>query len=146
MNVLIIACLAAVILIAGWAYGTAQRLHTLHIRVDSTLAALEAALDRRAAVIAALEPAAAAAGARAESVPLVHGAMGKRWEAEAELAPWLKGEVCPQIASAQVRVDLARRFYNEAVADARALHLAWPVRVLRLAGTAPLPEFADKEV
>ena len=41
----------------------------------------------------------------------------------------------------QRRHDLAVRFYNNAVADTRRLRLRPLIRVLRLAGTAPLPEF-----
>lgn len=41
----------------------------------------------------------------------------------------------------QRRYDLAVRFYNNAVADTRRLRLRPVIRVLRLAGTAPLPEF-----
>lgn len=41
----------------------------------------------------------------------------------------------------QRRHDLAVRFYNNAVADTRRLRLRPVIRVLRLAGTAPLPEF-----
>lgn len=38
--------------------------------------------------------------------------------------------------------DTARRFYDQAVADTRAVRLKPLVRILRLAGTAPMPEFA----
>ena len=41
----------------------------------------------------------------------------------------------------QRRHDLAVRFYNNAVADTRRLRLRPIIRMLRLAGTAPLPEF-----
>lgn len=44
-------------------------------------------------------------------------------------------------AANQRRHNLAVRFYNNAVADTRRLRLRPLIRVLRLAGTAPLPEF-----
>jgi hypothetical protein len=40
-------------------------------------------------------------------------------------------------------VFLARRFYNDAVAVTRAARRRWLVRMLRLAGGAPLPEFFE---
>ena len=43
-----------------WAFFTAQRLNRLHIRTDSALQSLQAALDRRAAVVTAILPEAAA--------------------------------------------------------------------------------------
>ncbi|MCL1899392.1 MAG: hypothetical protein FWG11_02530 [Promicromonosporaceae bacterium] len=41
------------------------------------------------------------------------------------------------------RAQLARRFYNEAVAQARRARHRWLVRLFRLAGHAPLPEPVD---
>ena len=38
---------------------------------------------------------------------------------------------------------LARRFYNDAVAVTRAARRRWLVRLLRLAGGAPRPEFFE---
>src|SRR4029077_9380255 len=38
---------------------------------------------------------------------------------------------------------LARKFYNDAVAATRAARRRWLVRLLRLAGGAPLPEFFE---
>lgn len=52
-----------------WAYFTAQRLNRLHIRTDSARQALQAALDRRAALVGALLPDAAEASKRAEAIP-----------------------------------------------------------------------------
>jgi hypothetical protein len=41
------------------------------------------------------------------------------------------------------RVGLARRFYNDAVRDTRALRRGRLSRVLRLHGSRPLPRFFD---
>jgi hypothetical protein len=37
-------------------------------------------------------------------------------------------------------VQLARRFHNEAVAQAQRMRRGWAVRTLRLAGRAPMPQ------
>ncbi len=132
--------------IALWAYFTAQRLNRLHIRTDAALASLQASLDRRAAVLAALLPETASIAAAAEAVPLEHGSFelraGRERAVNAAIAEL--GEDPPaRIVDAQVRVQLAHRFYNDAVADTRELRLRPFTRVLRLGGTAPLPEFFE---
>ncbi|MGV0327163.1 hypothetical protein ACUY2E_09525 [Corynebacterium confusum] len=129
-----------------WAYFTAQRLNTLHIRTDAALAQLQAALDRRAAVAAALEPRLAEVSAQAETTALVPGQFTQRSDLEHRLGEEIR-RVCEpppaQLVDAEVRVQLAHRFYNEAVADTRALRLRPLVRTFRLGGTARLPEFFD---
>lgn len=132
--------------IALWAYFTAQRLNRLHIRTDAALAALQASLDRRAAVVAALLPKAGPTAAAAEAVPLEYGSFDLRAARERALTAAIGelGEERPaQIVDAEVRVQLAHRFYNDAVADTRALRLRPGTRLLRLGGTAPLPEFFE---
>lgn len=129
-----------------WAYFTAQRLNRLHIRTDAALAALQAALDRRAAVVAALLPDARALARRAEEAALAHGAFEERINRERGLSSALVplgGQQPAELVDAEVRVQLAHRFYNDAVADTRALRLRPLVRALRLGGTAPLPEFFE---
>lgn len=140
--------LAAVLItaIALWAYFTAQRLNRLHIRTDSALAALQAALDRRAAVLAVLEPGTLPLATAAENHALEHGQLEARAARERQLSQAIEalGPDRPaQLVDAEVRVQLAHRFYNEAVADTRALRLRPAVRALRLGGTAPLPEFFE---
>jgi len=49
-------------------------------------------------------------------------------------------QVLTNLAAAWYRATLARRFYNQAVADARASRRHWWVRAFRLAGHAALPE------
>jgi len=49
------------------------------------------------------------------------------------------GEVLEELAAAWYRVQLARRFHNDAVAQTRAARRSLFVRVLRLAGSAPEP-------
>jgi len=48
-----------------------------------------------------------------------------------------------RVTSAWYRAELARRFYNQAVADARAARRHWYVRAFRLAGHARLPETCE---
>lgn len=140
--ILLTVSLTAVVL---WAYFTAQRLNRLHIRTDAALASLQAALDRRAAVVGALLPEVRELAAAAEGVALAHGAIDERISHERDLSLALAGvgERPEQLTDAEVRVQLAHRFYNDAVADTRALRLRPLVRVLRLGGTAPLPEFFE---
>lgn len=140
--------LLAVILTAAalWGFQTAQRLNRLHIRTDAALAALQAALDRRAAVIATLLPETQPLALAAEAEPLVHGSFEERATRERQLSQALVplGPDLPgRLVDAEVRVQLAHRFYNDAVADTRALRLRPLVRVCRLGGTAPLPEFFE---
>jgi hypothetical protein len=44
---------------------------------------------------------------------------------------------------ADVRVGLARRFYNDAVRDTRALRRRRPARLLRLHAGRPMPRYFD---
>ena len=48
-----------------------------------------------------------------------------------------------ELADAEARVLLARRFHNDAVRDTLALRERRPVRWLRLGGTAPLPTYFE---
>lgn len=48
-------------------------------------------------------------------------------------------ELLDELAASWYRVQLARRFHNEAVAQARRARSGWFVRTLRLAGRAPDP-------
>ncbi|MDO5031740.1 hypothetical protein [Corynebacterium sp.] len=144
--------LIIVVLVAlAWAYFTAQRLSTLHIRTDAALAQLEATLNRRAAVVGALAPQLQEVAAAAEATDLVQGNFEQRAERERELSAAIN-EAFPagdfperpaMLADAEGRIHLAHRFYNEAVSDTRALRLRPLVRAFRLGGTAKLPEFFE---
>ena len=48
-----------------------------------------------------------------------------------------------ELADAQARVSIARRFYNDSVSDARTLGERRMVRILRLGGHAELPEYFE---
>lgn len=137
----------------------ANRLDRLHVRTDAALAALLAALERRAVVARAValrlgESGGAGAdadmlravAARAESVPLA-----EREAAENDLSEWLgriplaalPEALAAELSDAQQRVMLARRVHNDAVRDTLALRSRRLVRWLRLAGTAPRPGYFE---
>lgn len=48
-------------------------------------------------------------------------------------------ELVEALAAAWYRAQLARRFHNEAVAQAQRVRRSWVARTLRLAGRAPMP-------
>lgn len=149
---------ALVIVAVAWAVGTANRLDRLHIRLDRSRDALQAALDRRCAVVAATMPALAPAARAVEEVRLTDRDLASRLGREDELAVAVAAQLskggqgarggqgaqdeAAQLADATTRVMLALRFYNDAVGDTRALRLQPLVRTLRLGGTAAMPEYA----
>jgi hypothetical protein len=53
------------------------------------------------------------------------------------------GEVVSALAAVWYRATLARRFHNEAVAQARRVRRLWYVRLFRLAGRAPMPRTVE---
>ncbi|AWB85084.1 hypothetical protein C3E79_06230 [Corynebacterium liangguodongii] len=145
------AACAAVIALCLWAYLTAHRLDRLHIRLDRSREALQAALDRRCAVIAATLPSLASRARATEEIRLTARDIATRLEAEDALRGAVDGGVDKDaradaareaLAEADVRVMLALRFYNDAVRETRAIRLLAPVRALRLGGTAALPDYA----
>nr|WP_208410953.1 NUDIX domain-containing protein [Mycolicibacterium fluoranthenivorans] len=147
---------AAVLLTGSWAYLTANRLDRLHVRYDLSWQALDAALARRAVVARAVavdaygrEPEGqrlAALADAAERAPRT-----SREAAENELSAALEA-VAPsalpvalvaELADAEARVLLARRFHNDAVRDTLALRDRPMVRLLHLGGTAALPSYFE---
>lgn len=147
LNLPLLVLAVALTLCAAWAFNTAQRLNRLHIRLDRSRDALQAALDRRCAVVAVLFPELAALAAQTEQIPLTATDLRRRLSQETQLTEALRERVGqnpwpPQLQDAHTRVELALRFYDDAVADTRALRLRPAVRVLRLGGTATLPQFA----
>ena len=148
--------LVVLLLVGAWAYQTANRLNRLHVRYDLSWQALDGALARRAVV------------ARAVAVDAYGGApAGKRLAAladAAERAPRQRREAAEndlsaalamvepsslphalvaELADAEARVLLARRFHNDAVRDTLALRERPAVRMLRLGGTAVLPSYFE---
>jgi 8-oxo-dGTP pyrophosphatase MutT (NUDIX family) len=144
------------VLVAVWAYQTATRLDRLHVRYDLSWQALDAALARRAVVARAVAADAyrhrpegrrlAALADTAERAP-----RAAREAAENELSAALAMvdpsaipvALVAELADAEARVLLARRFHNDAVRDTLALRERRPVRWLRLGGTAPMPSYFE---
>ena len=151
------AVLVAVLLLIGvWAYQTATRLDRLHVRYDLSWQALDAALARRAVVARAVAADAyrhrpegrrlAALADTAERAPRA-GREAAENELSAALAmvdpSAIPVALVAEMADAEARVLLGRRFHNDAVRDTLALRERRPVRWLRLGGTAPLPSYFE---
>jgi 8-oxo-dGTP pyrophosphatase MutT (NUDIX family) len=150
--VIALAVLLAVLVGFGtWGYQTANRLDRLHVRYDLSWQALDGALARRAVVARAV-----AAGPDARQLAALAD--------EAERAPRQAREACEndlsaalamvdpasvpagliaELADAEARVLLARRFHNDAVRDTLALRERRLVRLLRLGGTASVPSYFE---
>ncbi|MBB3752754.1 8-oxo-dGTP pyrophosphatase MutT (NUDIX family) [Mycolicibacterium sp. BK634] len=135
---------------------TASRLDRLHIRYDLSWQALDGALARRAVVARAV--AADTYRGRPEGKRLAtladaaeRAPRSGREAAENELSAALATvdptsmpvSLVAELADAEARVLLARRFHNDAVRDTLALRERRPVRWLRLAGTAPVPSYFE---
>lgn len=146
--------LLALVLLGLWAYGTANRLDRLHVRTDLAWQALDAALARRAVVVRSLSvdlpPADAerltALTIRAERVdrPAREGAENELSRVLASMdAVSVRPALQAEMADADARVLIARRFHNDAVRNTRALQGRRLVRWLRLGGTAEMPSYFD---
>ncbi|MZD06627.1 hypothetical protein GTW43_16200 [Streptomyces sp. SID5785] len=152
----------ALVLVGVYLSWTAGRLDRLHTRIDSSRAALDAQLLRRASV--AQELATSGVLDPAASIVLYEAAHAARQAeeehrevAESELSQALRAvfgesdqveevraapggeEAAEELAQAVRRVPMARRFHNDAVRAARALRRHRKVRWFRLAGHAPFP-------
>ncbi|MFD6896461.1 NUDIX domain-containing protein [Rhodococcus sp. NPDC060086] len=155
LTILVLASIATVVLLLGlWAYATANRLDRLHVRSDLSWQALDASLARRAVVVRSIAASTSASDGRrlsaladrAERADRVH-----REGAENELSVALAGldverlrpQLVAELADAEARVLIARRFHNDAVRDTLALRTRRPVRWLHLGGTAPLPTYFE---
>lgn len=162
-TVLVLALIAAVVAaLALWAYSTANRLDRLHVRSDQSWAALEAALARRAVVARAVALAIAgpvsdaAATDQARRLSALADRAERAGRAERETVEnqlgtalaavdieGLRPQLVAELADAEARVLIARRFHNDAVRDTLALRTRRPVRWLHLGGTAPLPTYFE---
>ncbi|WP_067690207.1 NUDIX hydrolase [Nocardia jejuensis] len=162
-TILVLALVAALIITLGvWAYTTANRLDRLHVRSDQARLALDAALARRAvvartiaALLARLHTAPEQVGQSRRLITLADRAERADWQdretVENQLAAALSAveisalppQLVAELADAEARVLIARRFHNDAVRDTLALRTRRAVRVLHLGGTAPLPTYFE---
>lgn len=154
--VVIAVAVGALLLILTWAYQTATRLDRLHVRYDLSWQALDGALARRAVVARAVAVEAYGGGPEGRRLAALADAAERaprsaREAAENELSAAL-ARVNPsslavamvaELADAEARVLLARRFHNDAVRDTLALRERPLVRLLRLGGTASLPTYFE---
>ncbi|WP_432564765.1 hypothetical protein [Kineococcus sp. SYSU DK003] len=154
--------------LAWYLSATAQRIDRLHRRVETSRAALDAELTRRAsaaleyATSGDLDPASslllADAATRSLDAPRTPAALrdandaddAARWRVESDLTRALTAALPPQdgpglarVLDAARRVELARRFHNDAVVQTRRLRAKRIVRWAHLAGRARVPETAD---
>lgn len=160
-----VVALAVLLLVGAWAYQTAHRLDRLHVRYDLSWQALDGALARRAVVARAVAVDAYGAGPEGRRLAALAGvaeraARTAREAAENELSAALAlvdpvslpVALVAELADAEARVTLARRFHNDAVRDTLSLRERPAVRLLRLGGTAALPTYfeiaeqADRDV
>jgi hypothetical protein len=161
----VILLVAAAILVGVYVSWRAGRLDRLHARVEAARAALDAALVRRSAValeLAAgglLDPATSLLIASAAHDARAAGQLDER--AQSDLTRALRAalsqpgfrtdliartggdELLAELEAAAHQVFIARKFYNDAVAATRSARRRWLVRLLRLAGGAPMPEFFE---
>lgn len=155
--VIALAVLVVVVLtVGGWALQTANRLDRLHVRYDLSWQALDGALARRAVVARAVAVDAYGDGPQAARLAALADAAERaprpaREAAENELSAALARvdmaslpqPLVAELADAEARVVLARRFHNDAVRDTLALRERPVVRMLRLGGTAALPTYFE---
>lgn len=141
-----LAIVVALTILATWMIFSAQRLNRLHVRTDAARIKLQVALDQRAAIVAAVEPALRTQAQALSQLRFANQGVEARANKERMFNQAIAQSAVadhPAVVDSQARVDLAFRFYNEAVSDTRSLRLRPLVRFLQLAGTAPLPEYCD---
>ncbi|MET0133460.1 MAG: NUDIX domain-containing protein [Kibdelosporangium sp.] len=142
---------ALVLILGPWLMATANRLDRLHIRTDAAWAALEAALGRRAVVARAVAATGASESLRTVADHAEQTPRPDRESAENELSRELAAvervklplALVAELVDAEQRVVIARRVHNDAVRDALVQRRRRMVRWLRLAGTAPQPEYFE---
>lgn len=148
--------LVVLLLVGAWAFQTANRLDRLHVRYDLSWQALDSVLARRAVVARAVAVDSYGGGPAGKRLAALADAAeraprGRREVAENELSAALAMvdpsslplALVAELADAEARVLLARRFHNDAVRDTLALRDRPAIRMLRLGGTAALPTYFE---
>ena len=152
--------LGAVLVLLIWTGWTLTRLRRLEARVARAWTALDSQLQRRTGLAeelarsypaalgegAATRLAAAAAEARAPrggDRELAENVLGHALRELPEDLPGVPAALQNDLAGTATRLGLARRFYNDAVRDTRALRRRRLTRLLRLHASRPLPRFFD---
>jgi hypothetical protein len=149
--------LLVLVIWTGW---TLTRLRRLEARVARAWTALDASLQRRAGLAEELARTfpAAVGGERASYLAAFAADARAPRDGDRELAENILGRELRElpadlsgvptalrndITGTATRVALARRFYNDAVRDTRALRRRRLPRVLRLHASRPLPRYFD---
>jgi hypothetical protein len=159
----VVALVAALLLLAWYLSFSAARLDRLHNRLEGARSALDAQLVRRSSVslqvatsglldpatglllaAAALEAREAADADREVAESTLTRALRAAFEDPAVAAGLradpVGAELAHELAVSGQRVQLARRFLNDAVLSTRVVRRKWVVRSLRLAGHASWPQ------
>ncbi|HEY2042626.1 MAG TPA: NUDIX hydrolase [Jatrophihabitans sp.] len=156
----LVAAVLVAILLTSWVTFTLTRLDRLHARVDAAQAALDAQLVRRAAAVLHLAemPGTPLESARgAELAQAAHNALAvapdDRRDVEnrlgrgivqlAAMRDALPPDAVGELGEAATRVQIARRFFNDAVRDTRTLRARRMPRLLHLAGHREMPQYFD---
>jgi hypothetical protein len=158
-GVWLLVAVVVLLLLLAWSLWTLTRLRRLSGRVDRAWTALETQLLRRAGLADelarehadALDPGTAqrlAAAAAATRTPpsgdreLAENALGRELrELPADLA--VPAALHADLTGTGTRLQLARRFYNDAVRDTRDLRHRRLARLVRVHARRPLPRFFD---
>jgi len=159
---LLLAGVVLVVLLA-WTAWTLTRLRRLESRVARAWTALDTQLQRRAGLAEELARnypgalgaeraarlAAAAADARAPRAgdrELAENALGSELRELPDQLTGVPTALQTDLTGTATRVGLARRFFNDAVRDTRALRRRRLTRLLRVHASRPLPRFFDIDV
>jgi hypothetical protein len=151
---------ALLLVLLGWAVWTLTRLGRLETRVARAWTALDTQLQRRAGLAEELarhfpgalgEPRAAALAAAAAEArnpsdgdrELAENTLGRELRDLPADLPGVPVALQTDLTGTTTRVGLARRFYNDAVRDTRALRRHRFPRLLRLHARRPLPRYFD---
>lgn len=144
--------LVVVVFIGVYAAWTAGRLDRLHIRLDAARVALDAQLRERARVAAlcgisnrgmrAVERPEAAIDLSHER-ERVENSLSRAVRTALDEPEKLTGDQRRALVDAVTRAAFTRRFHNDAVRDALVLRRRWIVRLLHVAGHAPLPQYFE---
>src|SRR5687768_12507915 len=154
---------ALFVFLLAWTAWTLTRLTRLEARIARAWTTLDAQLQRRAGLaeeLAREHPAAVGEG-RAPYLAafaadarrpvdgdreMAENALGRELRELPPALPGVPAALQSDLAGTTTRVGLARRFYNDAVRDTRALRRSRLPRLLRLHASRPLPRFFDIEV
>lgn len=150
-----------------WARNLAGRLHQMHIRRDDLLISLRWQLIQRESLISRLlevnffnlvdaekisqvvELANQQSGATLEAYLIaesqVSGELREVFNRAQDAQTTAIYSIVQELAQCCYRIELARRFHNDAVGAAILLHKRFLVRVFRLAGNTPRPIAIDMD-